>query len=72
MKEQEWQYGEGAEYLSQDFMLSREEIEERRAERKARRKREREEMLKKRAELRARRKAILDSRPKKTWSNFLK
>ena len=57
---------------TQDFMLSREEIEERRAERKARRERQRAEMLKKRAELRARRKAILDSRPKKTWSNFLK
>ena len=72
MKEQEWQYGEGAEYLSQDFMLSKEEIEERRAERKARREQQRAEMLKKRAELRARRKALLDGRPKKTWSNFLK
>ena len=72
MKKQEWQYGEGGEYLSQDFMLSKEEIDERRAERKARRKRERAEMLKKRAELRARRKAALDARAKKTWSNFLR
>lgn len=55
-----------------DFVISQDAIIKRRAERKARRKKEREEALKKRAELRARRKAALEARAKKTWGNFLK
>ena len=56
---------------TEDFVVSQEEIKERRAKRRARLEKRRAEALKKRARIRAEREAARNARPKKTWGNFL-
>ena len=54
-----------------DFVISKDEIIRRRAERRARLEKRRAEQLEKRKRIREEREAARNARPKKTWGNFL-
>ena len=54
-----------------DFVISKDEIIRRRAERRARLEKRRAEQLEKRRKIREEREAARDAHPKKTWGNFL-